>query len=124
MGVHYDYDVTSLMGALHYDVRYALSDDVALVHSARLEWLGYDYTNHGLDGNTRDNGTPCGFGGCLYTRPSDRDDSYTNTALRLGVGLVGRPERHVVCARGARLPPTASDGTVSFAERSERRRSR
>ena len=57
------------MSALHYDVRYALTDDVALVHSARLEWLGYDYTNHGLDGNTRDDGTPCGFGGCLYTRP-------------------------------------------------------
>ena len=37
VGVHYDYDVTSLMGALHYDLRYALSDDVALVHSARLE---------------------------------------------------------------------------------------
>ena len=89
VGVHYDYDVTSLMGAAHYDVRYAITDDVALVHSARFEWLGYDYTNHALDGNTRDNGTPCGFGGCLYTRPPDRDDEYSNTAVRLGVGLVG-----------------------------------
>ncbi|MDH3585682.1 MAG: hypothetical protein OEQ30_01200 [Gammaproteobacteria bacterium] len=26
-----------------------------------------------LDGNTRDDGTPGGFGGCLYARPADRD---------------------------------------------------
>ncbi len=99
VGVHYDYDVTSLMGAAHYDVRYALTDDIALVHSARFEWLGYDYTNHALDGNTRDNGIPCGFGGCLYTRPSDRDDEYSNTAFRARRGLVGCAEPDAVRAR-------------------------
>ncbi len=124
VGVHYDYDVTSLMSALHYDVRYALSDDVALVHSARLEWLGYDYNNHALDGNTRDDGTPCGFGGCLYTRPPDRDDSYTNTAFRLGVDWSVAARTHVVRAGRQRLPAAAGDRTVSSAERPERRRPR
>ncbi len=85
VGVHYDYDVTSLMAAGFYDLRYSLSDDFTLVHSARVEWLRYDYNNHGLDGNSRDDGTLCGFSGCLYTRPADRDDSYTNYAGRLGV---------------------------------------
>jgi iron complex outermembrane receptor protein len=83
--VHYDYTVTSLVAAGYYDARYALSDPWTLVHSLRVEWLGYDYNNHGLDGNTRDDGTPCGFGGCLYTRPSDRNDYFTNWAGRLGL---------------------------------------
>jgi len=54
------------------------------IHSLRVEHLAYDYNNHGLVGNTRDDGTPCGFGGCLYTRPADRDDSFTNVGARLG----------------------------------------
>jgi iron complex outermembrane recepter protein len=85
VGVHYDYQVTSLAAAGFYDVRYALTDPLTLVQSLRVEWLGYDYNNHALDGNTRDDGTPCGFGGCLYTRPSDREDHYTNVAGRLGL---------------------------------------
>ena len=110
VGVHYDYDVTSLMGALHYDVRYAFTDDLALVHSTRLEWLGYDYTNHGLDGNTKDNGLPCGFGGCLYTRPPDRDDSFTNVAPRLGIEWATAPNLTLygVASRGFR-PPQATE---------------
>ena len=110
VGVHYDYDVTSLMGAVHYDLRYAVNDDVAIVHSARLEYLGYDYNNHALDGNTKDDGTPCGFGGCLYTRPPDRDDSYTNTAWRLGVDWSVAPNltAYALASNGFR-PPQATE---------------
>ena len=110
VGMHYDYAVTSLMGALHYDIRWALSDDVALVHSARLEWLKYDYTNHGLDGNTRDNGLPCGFGGCLYTRPPDSDDAFTNVAPRLGIEWTVAPDLTLygVASQGFR-PPQATE---------------
>ena len=110
VGVHYDYDVTSLMGAIHYDLRYAVNDDVAIVHSARLEYLGYDYNNHALDGNTKDDGTPCGFGGCLYTRPPDRDDSYTNTAWRLGVDWSVAPNltAYALASNGFR-PPQATE---------------
>ncbi|MEM9620997.1 MAG: TonB-dependent receptor, partial [Pseudomonadota bacterium] len=43
-----------------------------------------DYTNNTLVGNTRDDGTPCGFGGCLYSRPASRDDDFTNVGARLG----------------------------------------
>ena len=50
----------------------------------RAEHVRYDYDNRMLDGNTRDDGTPCGFGGCLYTRPADRDDTFTNLAPKLG----------------------------------------
>lgn len=84
-GTHYDYEVESLMGALFYDVRWQASERLAVVHSLRAETIEYDYDNRFLDGNTRDDGTECGFGGCLYTRPADRDDRFTDLAGRLGL---------------------------------------
>lgn len=38
-----------------------------------------------LTGNTRDDGTTCGFGGCLYSRPADRRDDFTNVAPKLSL---------------------------------------
>jgi len=84
-GLHYDYEVRSLMAAAFYDLDWGITPTLALVHGLRLEWLNYDYENHGLVGNTRDDGTECGFGGCLYTRPADREDDFTNVAGRLGL---------------------------------------
>ena len=84
-GRHYDYDVSSLMGALFYDLNWRLDSRMRLLHGLRVERLKYDYDNNHLVGNTRDDGTPCGFGGCLYTRPASRDDSFTEVAARLGI---------------------------------------
>ena len=56
-----------------------------MLHSLRLEYLNYDYTNNHIVGNTKDDGTACGFGGCLYTRPASREDSFTNVGARLGL---------------------------------------
>lgn len=85
VGVHYDYEVESKNAAVFYDLRVPLTASVDLVHSARAEWLDYEYDNRGLDGNTRDDGTPCGFSGCLYTRPADRSDDFVDFAGRLGI---------------------------------------
>ena len=71
-GQHYDYAVESTLAAAFYDVSLDLSPRLTLVHSARLEQLRYDYDNRMLAGNTRDDGTACGFGGCNYSRPEDR----------------------------------------------------
>ena len=84
-GLHYDYDVDSLMLAAFYNLSYRLVDGLRVLHSLRLEHLGYDYSNNHIVGNTRDDGTACGFGGCLYTRPASRDDSFTNVGARLGL---------------------------------------
>jgi outer membrane receptor protein involved in Fe transport len=84
-GTHYDFDVDSELLAAYYDLAWAFGDALRLIHSLRFEWLRYDYDNRSLDGNTRDDGTPCGFGGCLYNRPADRDDTFGNVAGRLGV---------------------------------------
>jgi iron complex outermembrane receptor protein len=110
VGVHYDYEVESALAAAYYDLRVPLADDWALVHGARIEYLHYDYDNRGLDGNTRDDGTPCGFGGCLYSRPADRDDAFTNFAGRLGLEWTGldRLALYGLAASGFR-PPQATE---------------
>lgn len=86
-GVHYDFDVASRMLALWQAVDLPLDDAQRwhLLQSLRGEYLGYDYNNRTLTGNTRDDGTICGSGGCLFNRPADRSDHFNNLAGRLGL---------------------------------------
>ena len=83
-GKHYDYDVDSLAVAAFVQAEFDVGENVVLSAGLRAEHLRYDYVNNMLDGNTRDDGTPCGFGGCLYTRPADRSDTFTDLAPKLG----------------------------------------
>jgi iron complex outermembrane recepter protein len=92
MGRHYDYEVDSTLAAAFYDLTWHLNPQVDLVHSLRIETVRYDYDNRMLAGNTRDDGTPCGFGGCLYSRPADRTDRFDDLAGRLGAEF--RPADH------------------------------
>ena len=107
-GTHYDYRVRGLTLAAFYDLGLYIADDLELVASTRLERNGYAYDNRHLDGNTRDDGSACGFGGCLYTRPADRDDAYTNAAGRVGLHWSPTSGRgfHLVAGRGFRPPQT------------------
>lgn len=86
-GVHYDFEVASRMAALWHTIDLPLDDAQRwhLLHSLRAERLDYDYNNRTLTGNTRDDGTACGFGGCLFNRPADRSDRFDNLAGRLGL---------------------------------------
>ena len=107
-GTHYDFDVDGVTLAAFYDAGIDIGRDVELVASARLERNTYDYDNHHLVGNSRDDGSACGFGGCLYTRPADRSDSYTNIAGRLGVEWTTDKEAtmYAVAGLGFRPPQT------------------
>lgn len=108
-GWHYDYDVDSVLLAGYYDLAWEFSDGMRLVHSLRLEYLEYDYENLMLDGNTRDDGTTCGFGGCLYNRPESRKDDFTNLAGRIGVEKdIGAGIGYVTFGSGFR-PPQATE---------------
>ena len=110
VGKHYDYVVESLMGALFYDMRWQFAPDWSLVHSARFEALGYDYDNKMLDGNTREDGTVCGFGGCLYNRPADRDDTFDDVAGRIGIEHSLSPDYTVYATVGTGFrPPQATE---------------
>jgi iron complex outermembrane receptor protein len=82
-GVHYDYQVDAQQIALFTHADWSLAEQWRLVAGARLERTEYDYDNLGLDGRTRDNGSECGFGGCRYSRPGDRDDSVTHLSPKL-----------------------------------------
>ena len=79
-GKHYDYDVTSTNVAVYAQADWAVDERFSIAAGLRLDHIAYDYDNRMLDGNTRDDGTECGFGGCLYSRPADRSDSFTNLA--------------------------------------------
>ncbi|HCZ48122.1 MAG TPA: TonB-dependent receptor [Gammaproteobacteria bacterium] len=111
-GVHYDFEVSSRLAALwqSLDLPLDAAGDWRLLPSVRVEYLDYDYDNHALTGNTRDDGTPCGFGGCLHNRPADRQDRFTNVAGRLGLryGDLARGQWHAAWSSGFR-PPQATE---------------
>lgn len=107
-GTHYDYRVSGLTAAAFYDADTDLGDSVDLVMSVRAERNSYDYDNRHLVGNTKDDGSACGFGGCLYTRPADRTDDFTNLAGRVGLEVALRPGNtlYAVAGYGFRPPQT------------------
>ncbi len=105
-GDHYDYEVDASTLAVFAQYTLTLSDATDIVFGARYEWLSYDYDNKMLDGRTKDDGTPCGFGGCRFSRPADRDDSFNNFSPK--IGLVHQFSEHhqlyAQIARGFRAP--------------------
>ena len=107
-GTHYDYRVDGVTAAVFFDSGVAFGSAWEWIASGRLERNGYDYDNLHIDGNTKDDGTACGFGGCLYTRPADRDDAFVNFAGRIGLNRTDASGRtyYLVAGQGFRPPQT------------------
>ena len=105
-GKHYDFGVRSVSIAPYVQGDIELTEALTLGLGLRAEYTRYDYDNRMLDGNTRDDGTPCGFGGCLYTRPADRHDSFFNLAPKASLNYRLAPATSIysVAARGFRAP--------------------
>jgi len=84
-GKHYDYDVeaTQIAPFVHYQRYFDNGFDISL--GLRYERMEYDYDNRMIDGRTKDNGVPCGFGGCRYSRPADSSDSFGDFAPKFAV---------------------------------------
>jgi len=80
-GQQYDYEVSAQVIAIYANWQRPLAQDWSLTLAGRFDYLHYDYDNRMLDGNTRDDGTVCGFGGCRYSRPADREDSFDDFSL-------------------------------------------
>ncbi|MGD9659875.1 MAG: TonB-dependent receptor [Porticoccaceae bacterium] len=85
LGFHYDYEVDAIQATpfLQWDWQPQPRWDISL--GLRYEMIRYDYDNRMPDGRTRDDGTPCGFGGCRYTRPADRVDYFHNWSPKVGI---------------------------------------
>ena len=105
-GLHYDFEVASKSIASYVQSDIDIAPDLTLGLGMRAEYVHYDYDNRMLDGNTRDDGTPCGFGGCLYTRPADRTDSFFNLAPKASLNYRLAPSAaiYLAAARGFRAP--------------------
>ncbi|MFZ5492748.1 MAG: TonB-dependent receptor [Pseudomonadota bacterium] len=110
-GVHYDFEVASRMVGLWQSLDLPLdrAGNWRLLPSVRGEYLRYDYDNQALTGNTRDDGTACGFGGCLFNRPANRRDDFTNLAGRVGLryGDLAVGQWHAAWSSGFRPPQVA-----------------
>lgn len=105
-GKHYDFDIHETSAAAWLDWQADLSTTFRLTAGVRTEYTGYEYNNKMLTGNTRDDGTECGFGGCLYTRPADREDSFSDVVPKLGAlwQLSDTTSLYINLARGFRAP--------------------
>lgn len=107
-GWHYDYEVDAQVIAAFAQLSTPLGLHTRLVAGLRIENVHYDYDNQMLDGRTRDDGTPCGFGGCRFSRPADRSDSFTHLSPKLGLTHQFSVDHQVYAqlARGFRAPQT------------------
>ena len=84
VGTHYDFAVNATHFGLFHDGRYQANDSMSWKYRFRVETANYNYDNLHLVGNTKDDGTACGFGGCLYSRPGDRNDGFTDYSMQFG----------------------------------------
>lgn len=85
-GKHYDYQVDSFVYAVFAGIEdFYINDHLNLFADARAEFIEYDYSNNMISGNTREDGTNCGFGGCYYNRPADRTDNFNEISARIGL---------------------------------------
>lgn len=105
-GRHYDFRVSSVALAPFVQADFDIGNAAILSAGLRLEQIRYDYDNQMLSGNTRDDGTVCGFGGCLYSRPESRADSFFNIAPKLGFSyrIDSNTTAFANVARGFRAP--------------------
>ncbi len=105
-GRHYDFEVQAVTAAPYLQFDIDIGERLTLGTGVRAEVAYYRYDNRMLDGNTRDDGTECGFGGCLYTRPADRSDDFTNIAPSFNLSYLASDSRvlYASAGRGFRAP--------------------
>lgn len=93
-GYHYDYTVDSRSGGATLGLDYRPIESVTASVALRADQTDYNYDNHMLTGNTDQNGVPCP-GGCLYTRPADRDDTFDNVSPRVTLSWQASPANFI-----------------------------
>jgi len=107
-GLHYDYQADSRTLAGYVDLIRQWSPEWQFTGGLRLERADYSYVNFLPAGDTRADGTACGFGGCLFNRPTDRSDEFVNLLPKLGLNWLYSPDQALYASlgRGARAPQT------------------
>ena len=108
-GRHYDYATRVTGVALHVGLERE-RERYGWRLGLRADRSQYDYDNRMRDGNTAEDGTPCAFGGCLFSRPADRRDAFENLTPRfdLNFKLDDRQRLYFAASNGFR-PPEISE---------------
>lgn len=103
-GRHYDYTVEVASIGANASIEHR-SDAWLWRAAVRADRIAYAYDNLMRDGNTAEDGTPCP-GGCLYSRPADRDDRFSRLTPRVEAIRHLNEMQHVyaVIAEGFRPP--------------------
>ena len=84
-GNQYDYEVNTHKIAGFIRGEFDVTDQLSLLSGVRGEHMKYNYNNRMNSGRVDENGDACGFGGCRYTRPEDREDSFSDVSLEAGL---------------------------------------
>lgn len=105
-GRQYDYAVDATMLAAFGELNWDLTDAWQLSAGARVERIEYDYDNLMNSGRVDEDGNTCGFGGCRYSRPDDRTDSFSEFSPQVSMSYQLDPQQmlFVVLAQGYRAP--------------------
>ncbi|TVQ40262.1 MAG: TonB-dependent receptor [Wenzhouxiangella sp.] len=104
-GRHYDFEVDGQRLGGYLAGTWRLADAWELRLGAHLDWIRYDYETALPPGNRAEDGSECGFGGCLYTRPADRSDDFFNLAPELTLARsFDQAQAWLRLARGFRAP--------------------
>lgn len=108
-GKHYDYQVDSRVAAVYGLIEQPFAQRWQAIGGVRFEYVDYDYDNRMIAGNTAEDGTACTPAGCLYNRPADRSDDFTNVTSKLGLSyqVAGDHTLYATAARGYRAPDTS-----------------
>jgi outer membrane receptor protein involved in Fe transport len=109
VGKHYDYEVDAVLVSPFVQTRFQVNPQHQLSLGVRYESLEYDYDNRMIDGRVKEDGTPCGLGGCRFNRPADRSDDYENASMQLGwiYDFADNQQVYVNYAQAFRAPDTA-----------------
>jgi outer membrane receptor protein involved in Fe transport len=109
-GKHYDYEAQSFLLAPFAQLSVPIADAWSVQLGLRAEYMLYAYDNRMIDGNMRDDGTPCTPAPCRFNRPADRSDDFLNVAPSTGLLYRIAPQlaAYLNLARGFR-PPQATE---------------
>ncbi|MDP1520960.1 TonB-dependent receptor [Porticoccus litoralis] len=105
-GKHYDYEVDAIVAAPFIHTSWQMTERLSMTAGLRYEVVRYDYDNRMLDGRTDEDGVPCGFGGCRYSRPADRFDRFESWSPKFGLvyDLADDHQVYLNLAQGFRAP--------------------
>jgi iron complex outermembrane receptor protein len=108
-GKHYDYEVDTRVAAVYGQIEHPFAQKWKAIAGVRFEHVEYDYDNRMIAGNTAEDGTPCGATGCLFNRPADRTDDFSNVTSKLGLSYAINEDHtlYATATRGYRAPDTS-----------------